>query len=455
MRNLQLLFQAIFAILFLLPVLILAEEKADDQPPPSSSRSSSSKPTITKIAFGSCHKNRRASAPPIWDTICAEEPDAWIWMGDAIYPSRFDPKTGRKRYGAAAPQELQDSFEEMKHNQTIGYQAFMMKKHNSAMPIFGTWDDHDYGGNDMGYKVPLKKERQRAFWAFLGFQPHDHDGMYHSVDLEDGKVQLILLDTRWFRQAHCIPSFAHVPLPMSNAIACATRWWTSGLYLHKFAWMWGMPNCEENQVLGESQWKWLEEALLQNSKADVHIIVSSIQVWTTNPAMESWGQFPKEQERLWDLLQRHYAKPNYSPVVFLSGDVHHGEVSGQPGYLEITSSGLTHHCGEPKLYGRLCQPLLENFNQHRYEPNSFYVGLNYGMLHVDWEARNIQVQVKDASGGTVLQVQQSLDAASPVELPAYKDLPHTWDGHLIPWVRRILMAILVAIVIARRLLRLV
>jgi hypothetical protein len=99
----------------------------------------------------------------------------------------------------------------------------------------------------------------------------------------------------------------------------------------------------------------------------------------------------------------------YSPVVFLSGDVHPGEVSGQPGYLEITSSGLTHHCGEPKLYGRLCQPLLENFNQHRYEPNSFYVGLNYGMLHVDWEARNIQVQVKDASGGTVLQVQQCLD----------------------------------------------
>jgi hypothetical protein len=137
----------------------------------------------------------------------------------------------------------------------------------------------------------------------------------------------------------------------------------------------------------------------------------------------------------------------------LSGDVHHGEVSGQPGYLEITSSGLTHHCGEPKLYGRLCQPILENFNQHRYEPNSFYVGLNYGMIHVDWEARNIQVQVKDASGGTVLQVQQSLDAAPPVELPAYKDLPHTWDGHLIPWLRRIFVAIILAIGIARRLLR--
>jgi alkaline phosphatase D len=422
----------------------------------------------TRIAFGSCHKNQKATVPSIWERVVEEEPDAFVWTGDAMYSSHRDPVTRKKRYGPAPPHEIQQAFEEMKVNETIGYSKLLA----TQIPVYGTVDDHDFGGNDFGKYMPNKKERQEVFWKFLGYQPHNHEGIYHSIDIyeknvpqssttdqedtikDKGQIKLILLDTRSFRDDHCIPSVAH-KLPMGNAIACATRWATAGLNLWKYAKWWGMDGCEKAKILGEDQWKWLQNELL-SSTADLNIIVSSVQIWTTNPAMESWGQFPKEQERLWNLMQQHYARSSSSssvgPVLFWSGDVHHGEISGHEGYLEVTSSGLTHHCGQPKLYGRLCQPLLENFHQHRFRNDTFFIGLNYGVLQVDWQTRIATVQVKSAQGETVLQVEQPLDISNP-NLPPYQGLPHAWDGHLIPWALRLLVAIIVAVAIAGGLLK--
>jgi alkaline phosphatase D len=413
----------------------------------------------TRIAFGSCHKNRKATIPSIWERVVEEEPHAFVWTGDAVYTSHRDPVTHKKRYGPAPPHEIQDAFEDMKVNETIGYTKLL----ETRIPVYGTVDDHDFGGNDFGKYMPDKKERQEAYWNFLGYRPHDHDGFYHSIDIhenvpqstdqedttikEKGHIKLILLDTRSFRDDHCIPSVAH-KLPMGNAIACATRWATAGLDLWKYAKWWGMEGCEKANILGDDQWQWLQNELL-SSTADLNIIVSSVQVWTTNPAMESWGQFPKEQERLWNLLQQHYEKSSAAgPVMFWSGDVHHGEIAGHEGYLEVTSSGMTHHCGQPKLYGRLCRPLLENFHEHRFRNDTFFIGLNFGVLQVDWQTRVATVQVKDALGETVLEVEQPLDMSNP-HLPPYQQIPHTWDGHLIPWLLRLLIATAIAGAIAR------
>lgn len=57
--------------------------------------------------------------------------------------------------------------------------------------------------------------------------------------------------------------------------------------------------------------------------------------------MESWGRFPKERKRLFQLIQD--TKKN--GVIFISGDVHFGEITrydcavGYPLY-DVTSSGL-------------------------------------------------------------------------------------------------------------------
>jgi alkaline phosphatase D len=409
--------------------------------------------TTTTIAFGSCHKNKKSAIPSIWESIVRQDDDAapldaFVWTGDAMYPSYYDATTGKKRYGPASPQEIAQGFDEMKTNTTIGYTR-LLEKH---IPIYGTWDDHDYGGNDLGKHMPNRSERQQVFWEFLGYQPHTHDGVYHSIDIvrrketaddddTNNKINLIMLDTRSFRDDHCIPSVAHQHA-LGNVIACMTRWLTAGLDLWKYAKWWGKEGCEQSGILGEDQWAWLETQLL-TSTADLNIIVSSVQIWTTNPAMESWGHFPKEQERLWTLLERHYARGgSKGPVIFWSGDVHHGEVSGQPGFLEVTSSGMTHHCGQPTIYGRLCRPLLENFPDHRFRKDTFYIGLNYGILRVDWQTRVATVEVKTSKGDTVLQVEQPLDIGD-FHLPSYDGIPRTWNGHLRPWFARCLTLLIV------------
>lgn len=278
-------------------------------------------------------------------------------------------------------------------------------------------------------------------------------------------------------------------------MACLTRWLTSGLLLHRYSYLWNKKDCEKAKLLGDEQWTWLENelSLLSSSSSEseafeeeedasleqpeLFIILSSIQVWSTNPVMESWGQFPQEKERLWNLLRSHYSTSDDAtntnrpaPVLFLSGDVHHGEISGKNGYFEITSSGLTHHCGQnDTLYGPLCEPILKTFSNHRYlnatndeqqhqhqhndynhNNDGYYIGLNYGVLEItttttaadDSVRRQVRAQIKNAAGHTVLDVIQPLNYGAIPKLVPYSDIPHTWDGHFIPYVQGMVTSLL-------------
>jgi hypothetical protein len=139
-------------------------------------------------------------------------------------------------------------------------------------------------------------------------------------------------------------------------------------------------------MLGEPQWAWLERTLRESKKegVDANILVSSVQVLTTNPVFESWGHFPVEKKRLFDLLQRVDPKG----LVFLSGDVHLAEVSkasftradGTRGeWTEITSSGLTHTCADG-ITGFLCPIMMSLFSQHRRDGASLFLGRNFGTV---------------------------------------------------------------------------
>ena len=196
--------------------------------------------------------------------------------------------------------------------------------------------------------------------------------------------------------------------------------------------------------------------------------------------MEGWGHFPGEQERMWKLLQTHYdgkkerALPP-APVLFLSGDVHHAEISGRPGYYEVTSSGLTHHCRQHKLYGPVCEPILQTFTGHRHgihstevdgeettsdfddSQNDFYIGVNYGMLEILEEEdgdgvafrkkRAVRASIRNTTGHSVLEVVQPLAGHGPVpNLPPYHQRAHTWDGHLIPYAQGGLLCAIIGLV---------
>jgi alkaline phosphatase D len=216
--------------------------------------------TLTKVAFGSCHKSKYPSSEQ-WRRIREEKAQAWLWLGDAVYPPMRN---------IAPVESLQEQYRSLKENPD--YAALLA----STPFVYGTWDDHDYGGNDMGKRMPDKREKRDAFLEFVGGPSLvDREGVYHSVSFGSPphQVKIILIDTRYHRDDHCLPSVA-TQFALGAGIACATRWLAAGL-LPTFCGTGG-------SMLGEEQWSWLEREI-SDSSAAVHIVASSVQVLSTNP----------------------------------------------------------------------------------------------------------------------------------------------------------------------------
>jgi alkaline phosphatase D len=278
-----------------------------------------------------------------------------------------------KNHAAAS---LPQAFQNLTQNHL--YQDFIA----NGTIIDGVWDDHDYGVNDAGGYVANREARQLAYKAFLSSAgnvplPWVHsnkDGLYHNVEVSINglSVNLIFLDTRSFRDPHFVRSLGEVKFPFSALVASAIRGFYSVM---------GIGRSYNGKMLGETQWTWLEE-VLQESQASMHVIISSVQILTTNPVFESWGHFPQEKDKLFKLLSK-YDPPG---LVFLSGDVHLGEISqatvrrtgGETTHWkEVTSSGLTHTCADGLLNRFLCPLMMEMFSEHRERRDRYYLGRNF------------------------------------------------------------------------------
>ena len=199
-----------------------------------------------------------------------------------------------------------------------------------SIPVFATWDDHDYGLNDGGGGFAFKTQAEAVFEQFWGYTADDpvtqRAGIYAERRLTAGalEIQVILLDTRSFRG------------PLRDAERSLTC---------------PLKNYEKNltgSFLGAEQWQWLAEVL--RKPADLRLLVSSQQVIPDQHCFEKWGNFPHERERLFALIKASGARN----VVLLSGDRHLGELSVLPaghalgvGYdlLEVTSSPLSARSG--------------------------------------------------------------------------------------------------------------
>jgi len=303
---------------------------------------------LTRIAFGSCSNEELHEE--MWTEIVSQKPQLCILLGDNIYGDTQDMTWMRKQY------DMQ--------KQLPGYQLLM-----KTCPIIGTWDDHDYGRNDGGKFYAKKKESKEEFLRFLDVPADDairtHEGIYSSyIYGPPGKqVNVILLDLRYFRDTtirSSIPGHRYDPNP-------------------------------DGDIMGEMQWTWLENEL-KNSKADVHLIGSSIQLISNDHFYEKWGNFPKARQRMLDLLVKYKPKN----VFVLSGDRHIAEISKlelaglQKPLYDITSSGLTHTWN---IKGEMPPD----------EPNSTRVGKliiqkNYGLILIDWSTKNKPVVTFEIRG---------------------------------------------------------
>lgn len=308
---------------------------------------------LARIAFGSCAGQDRPQ--PIWDKVIATQPDLFLFIGDNIYADTEDMSVLRAKYAQLAAMP--------------GFRRL-----RQMCPILAIWDDHDYGVNDGGAEYPKRAESQQVFLDFWG-EPKDsprrkQEGIYHAkIYGPPGKqVQIILLDTRYFRS----------PLKRQSARG-------SGPYTAN--------NDPAATILGETQWKWLEQQL--RIPAQVRIIASSIQVVPEDHGWEKWMNFPHEREKLFRLIRDTQA----NGVIFISGDRHLAELSmmdGGVGYplYDLTSSALNRSSQTWRPY---------ETNRHRVGTMNW--GDNFGLITIDWNRADprITLQIRDDEGDVNIQ----------------------------------------------------
>jgi alkaline phosphatase D len=242
---------------------------------------------LNRLAFGSC--NHHLLSQKYWPNIVQQSADAWLWLGDIVYSD-----------GASAKKRARD-FARVKR--APGYQTLI-----ASTTVLGTWDDHEYGPNNSNQSWRDKIASQRVLLDFLD-EPADsprraQEGIYAAYRFGPSErlVKLLVLDQRYFRQEEG-------------------------------------PDAD---ILGETQWRWLERELARDD-AELTIFASSTQVVAQGPlGEESWGRYPKARERLYDLLRKTQGRH-----LILSGDRHFSELSvidltPTRRLIDFTSSGLTH-----------------------------------------------------------------------------------------------------------------
>lgn len=314
--------------------------------------------SVSTIGFGSCADQ---NAPyPVLLKIAERKPDVFCWLGDNIYGDTQRMNVIRQKY-----------------NQLGCHEEF--RKLNEEAYFLAVWDDHDYGKNDGGKFYTKKKKSKELFldfWCEPANSPRrNRAGNYDSkiVGKDGQRVQFIMLDTRTFRD----------PLRLnvgSYVFGINKKWKNHYIPLKR----------KSATFLGKEQWTWLEEVLRE--PADVRIIMSSNQFGISYNGYEAWANMPREREKFIELIK----KTKANGVVFISGDVHWGELSkievedGYPLY-DITSSGITQEWShiEPN----------DNRIGEAFAPN------NAGIIEIDWEQEDplLQFNIIDVNGDEVLK----------------------------------------------------
>lgn len=305
--------------------------------------------TLSRISFGSCADQTQPQ--PVWDAVLADAPGLHLFGGDNVYASDQPWQAS----------ELRDSYATLAAIPGLA-------RLRARVPHLAIWDDHDYGLNDGGADFPHRAASKAEFLRFWRVAADDErqgrDGIYHARRFgpPGRRVQVLMLDTRWFRSPW---------QPTDQRDAPGKQRY--------------VPSADTSRtMLGEAQWQWLAARLAE--PADVRLIMSGVQVIAEGHGYEHWGLFPHEQQRLLDTIARTSAKG----VVLLSGDRHVGAVyrrtRGAPYPItEITSSGLTHAWAK-----------AEESNPNRLGD---LVRVNhYALVDIDWATRTLGLVHKDVNG---------------------------------------------------------
>lgn len=316
--------------------------------------------TLTRIAFGSCADQQEDQS--IWDQVASEAPDLFLFIGDNVY--------GDVDSGDPALPELKAAYMRLAQSEPFS-------RLRAATPMLTMWDDHDFGMNDSAASFKFRQDAEALYeyvWAIEEDDPRrTRPGVYGSWmfgEEEGRRVQLIMLDTRFFR--------SELMETDDRGARGKERY---------------LPDDDPSKtMLGEAQWTWLEEEL--NKPADLRLVVSSIQVIAEGHGWEAWKMLPRERSRLYSLIDTADA----NGVIILSGDRHSGalyrksDVGDYPLY-EATSSSL--NLPSSRWRAERGETYVEP------GPNrlaGMFYEANYGMVEIDWEAGAVTLSVRAEDG---------------------------------------------------------
>lgn len=311
--------------------------------------------------FGSCLDETRAHTT--LSVVVDRSPDLFVFLGDNVYADNPDPAVIRRSYETLGASRL--------------FQAL-----RSTTRVMATWDDHDYGRNDAGREFSAREESERIFEEFwdIPAAATARPGIYHVAEFgpADRRVQVIVLDTRFFR----------TPLPRARPRPAGKGPYAVGT--------------GDGSLLGAAQWEWLAGVLAH--PAEVRVIASSIQVLASHHGWESWANYPRERERLLEMVAVAGV-----PTIFISGDRHFAEMSVERvasgttavTMLDVTSSGINRRYPEA----------VPTTNANRVD--GYYLQYNVGELQIDWSTGggipSVRARIYDTSGAVRLEHQVSWD----------------------------------------------
>ncbi len=305
-------------------------------------------PPTMKIALGSCNfvnepEVDRPGTPygdkhEIFEAMAKEQPDLMLWLGDNTYLREvdFDSKTGfTRRYT---------------HTRSLPeLQPFLASTSHIA-----TWDDHDFGPNnsDRSYvHRSLALEVFKMFWANPSYGIYNEPSVITAFNW--GDCEFFMLDNRSFRT------------PNNRDVG-------------------GNPT-----LLGEQQLEWIIDALA-SSTAKFKFVCMGGQFLNNTERFEHYANLaPAEREYLLDAI----AMEGIKNVVFLTGDVHHSELS------------MTRHKGVT-IYDFTVSPLTAGSHDAEDEMNTYrvknsHVGeRNYGIIEVSGprKKRKLTLHLYDSKG---------------------------------------------------------
>ena len=218
-------------------------------------------PSRTKLAFVSCAPTGPSSA---WSAIELAGAQGLVLLGDTPYVDTVDLDLARE-----------------KHRRFL--ESPELARLGRSLPIWGTWDDHDFGRNDSDGRLAGKEHTRRAFVEYRALASYGHDGQGIYTSFRRGGVEVFLLDARWFAR--------------TAKVAVGDERWT---------------------LLGDRQWDWLERGL-KASDAPFKIVATGM-IWDDKENSESddWGSYPHERER----LERFIGDEKVSGVLLMGGDIH-------------------------------------------------------------------------------------------------------------------------------------